>query len=687
MHTSFQFKWHRIPVLALLTLACFWLISCSARADSPSPTELDEIGSGTLLFRTDTPGQFLPAPLLASDVQLSVSGPVIRAKLTQKFTNTSDQWVEGLYVFPLPDEAAVDRLIMIIGDRVIEGQIQEKRKAREIYETAKAAGKKASLIEQSRPNIFTNSVANIGPGETIIIQIEYQDKAAMKDGVFSLHFPMTVAPRFSPKGTNALGGKVSEPAPQIPVTLNVELDAGFELQSISSPSHRISVTGTKTKTIALDGPIAADRDFVLNWSPATSKAPLSAVFTEQIDGETYVLAMVQTPAGMGENTVLLPREVIYVIDNSGSMAGKSIRQARAALLQGLAGLRPTDLFNVIQFDNQTDLLFTQSVPANPVNLAKAQAFVSALEGDGGTVMLPALQASLRTSNSQKTRVRQVVFVTDGQIDNEDELFTEISDHLGASRLFVIGIGSAPNRYFASRAARLGRGTDLVINDLDQVQEKMAALLKKLERPVMQDLLAHFARQGDAPISPNPLPDLYADEPVVILARLRDVQDHLLISGRRGAGSWSADLDLATARKGHGLHVLWARAQIRDLEESRFTGRNMDEINQSILALAVQHHLVSRLTSLVAVDVTPTRAATDRLDTRTLPLQLPDGWGALEASIGFTPASPAPAVMNRSRGIALPATASPYAVQLILGLLLIAFALVLFGRMRPRRVRS
>ncbi len=655
---------------------------------------LDEAKSGSLLFRTDQPGQYIPAPALATDVQIKVTGPIIRTRLTQKFINNSAQTVEGIYLFPLPQDAAVDRLVMIIGGRVIEGKIQEKRQARKTYDTAKEAGRKASLVEQIRPNMFTNSVANIGPKETITVQIEYQGTAKLRDGRYSLHFPLIVAPRFNPNAEQSPTfenqvPRITDPA-QIPkgVRLQVQLTAGFDLDDINSPSHKISISGDRQKSITIDGPVPADRDFILNWIPKVQSKPAAQLFTEQKNGSTYLLGLIQAPTGMGEQTFNLPREAVFVIDNSGSMAGKSIRQARTALLLALDGLRASDRFNVIAFENVTDKLFTQSVVANRENLATAKRFVSRLNGDGGTVMLPALRAAFRTTApARENQVRQVIFITDGQISNEGELFAEIRRELGQSRLFMIGIGAAPNRYFLSRAARLGRGTNVTISDINQVEQKMTEMLMKLERPVMQNLTVSFPGATQPIIWPNPLPDLYANDPVVIVAKIDEAPQNLLVSGQFSHAKWQANLDLSSANSGTGISQLWARAKIASLEESRFDGIHPSHIDAQILQTALAHHLVSRVTSLVAVDVTPQKMFEAEAVTQVLPLALPDGWSPLKVKPRTTSITPPSLNPVNDTGITLPATASPHEIKLILGLLSLALALALFGRWLPARSKS
>ncbi|MBL4617043.1 MAG: VWA domain-containing protein [Robiginitomaculum sp.] len=684
MHINFIPKFRRFVLFSTITILSFWMISCSAAAEQPI-MEMDDAQSGTLMFRTDIAGKYISAPALATDVQIDVTGPIIRARVTQKFVNTSQNRLEAIYLFPLPDEAAVDRLVMIVGGRVIEGKIQEKQQARRTYETAKEAGQKAALVEQQRPNMFINSVANIGPGETIIIQIEYQGKVRQQDGQYSLHFPLVVAPRFSPDKNELLpASQLSRSQTPIGVSLKVNLNPGFTLSQLTSSSHKISINGDKQKTITIDAEVIADRDFTLQWVPKVLGKPAFTLFSEQKNGETYLLAMVQAPNGMGSTASSLAREMVFVIDNSGSMAGKSIRQARKALIAGLDRLDARDDFNVIAFDNLTEKLFEQSVPATNENLKLAKRFISKLDGDGGTVMLPALSAALEAQNSNK--LRQIVFITDGQISNEDELFSLIAKDLGNSRLFMIGIGSAPNRYFLSRASRIGRGTDTVISDLDKVAIEMTRVFAKLEKPVMRNLKVRFSGNSSRGIFPNPLPDLYNNNPVVILAKFTSKPQNMVLSGELPHSNWVADLSLSSAKPGIGISQLWARAKIKALEETRFTGKSIEQINRQILQISLDHHLVSRLTSLVAVDVTPITADDTTLETAMIPLHLPDGWGEVERNISFKPKPVTAAPSLRRSGITLPATASPHEIQIILGLLIIALGLSLAASLLRRKTQ-
>ncbi|MCF8508613.1 MAG: marine proteobacterial sortase target protein [Hyphomonadaceae bacterium] len=716
------------PALAAALLAATCLSPAAWAQDGT--VGKGEVSSGSLLLQSSTPGRYVEAPLVAADVKMHIAGPVIRTTLTQRFTNPSDKWVEGVYAFPLPEDAAVDTLKIVIGDRFIEGDIKERQEARIIYEQAAANGQRAGLVEEERPNLFTTSLANIGPGETVAIQIEYQDKARLDNGVWSTRVPLVIAPRYSPRPTFGLTADrtnrtiaVNDPVPdrdritppvlhpahepagaeglRLPVNFDISLEAGAPIADISSQSHGLIVTkaDADSATIHLkDGEVPADRDFILSWKPEPAKAPTASLFRETRNGEDYLLAVVNPPAikVQGQRR---DRETIFVIDNSGSMSGESMDQAKQGLLLALDRLAPTDEFNVTRFDDTMDILFTTAVAANEQNLARAKRFVSNLEANGGTEMLPALRAALVDNDKSNTEeVRQVVFITDGSIGNEDELFSAITGGLGRSRLFTVGIGSAPNAYFMTRAARQGRGAFTYMDDVTKVTEQSAKLFAALENPVMTDLAVKLPT-GAADAYPSPLPDLYSGEPVTLVLRAADLKGDLTLSGRLNGSTWSQTFSIADAASTKGVAQLWGRAKIAGFEESRYSGMSLEDVDKGVLRTALDFHLVSRLTSLVAVDKTPARPAGETLDTRQIASMLPKGWDfgavfgvAAEArALRFdrlpdnvmqkinaraTQEKPAP-----EQDLALPGTASMWELSLAFGLTLIAFGAALLRRRR------
>ncbi len=638
-------------ILALfLTLPSLLARAQDASGGTAPHVRPDDMNTGALLLQSGD-GGFVEAPRLNTDAAITVNGTIARVVVTQRFENPSGRWLEGVYVFPLPEQSAVDALHMEIGSRVIEGEIKGRSEAQQLYQAAKDNGQKASLVEQERPNIFTNSVANIGPHESIVIRIEYQETVKQDGGVYSLRFPLVVAPRYNPAPSNVdvvdYGGKhqandpvpdrdrisppVLDPAkfPKInPVSITVKLNAGFALGDVTSSFHKVNLsrTGDETATLSLaDGTVPADKDFELVWKPKAAAVPQTALFHEAVNGEDYLLAMV-TPPTLDSAPKQLPRELIFVIDNSGSMAGASIAQAKQSLLLALDRLRPGDTFNVIRFDDTMDVLFPGAVDASAANIAMAKTFVAKLDAEGGTEMLPALKAALTDANpSDASRLRQVVFLTDGAVGNEQELFAEIADHIGRTRLFTVGIGSAPNTYFMQRASELGRGTFTAIGSGDQVLERMSTLFAKLEKPVMVGLKASWPGGTTVETWPDPLPDLYAGEPVVLSAKVSSMTGELHLSGTFDGKPWTAALRISDAVDGSGVAKLWARSKIAALEAKSYTDPNAKGIDKAIETVALEHHLVSSLTSLVAIDPLKSRPDGEPVSSVNMPLNLPDGW--------------------------------------------------------------
>ncbi|HEX4886177.1 MAG TPA: VIT domain-containing protein, partial [Casimicrobiaceae bacterium] len=429
----------------VLLLAAFAIASHAEAATPDGPS------AGTL--RLKGADGFVDAPLLATNVEIDVSGIVARTRVTQRFVNPGSAWREGVYVFPLPESAAVDHLDLRFGARRIVGQIRERSQARRDYEQAKAEGRKAALVEQERPNLFTTNVAPIGPDEEVSVAIEYQQTLALDDGAYSLRFPMAITPRYVPGTPLALvpagdgwaadtdrvpdASRITPPVvhPAMgkvnPVTLTLDIDAGVPLAKLASRTHAVKVTEHPGHryTLVLDGPVPADRDFEAVWRPELGAAPSAAVFGESRDGRGYALVML-LPSVPDAGAPRMPREVTFVVDTSGSMAGRSIVQAKAALALALDRLQPGDRFNVVEFNSRARALFATPMPVDPATVGRARSFVASLRADGGTEMREALVLALPPGDAPRGIVRQVVFLTDGAVGNEDELFALIRERLG-----------------------------------------------------------------------------------------------------------------------------------------------------------------------------------------------------------------------------------------------------------------
>ncbi|HQR11371.1 MAG TPA: marine proteobacterial sortase target protein [Casimicrobiaceae bacterium] len=675
-------------VSLVLALAVF-IVSFEAHAAGS-----DAPGRGTLMLGSGA-GEGVAAPLLATDVQMDVSGMVARVRVVQRFANPTAQWREGVYVFPLPEQSAVDHLTMHVGQRRIEGQIRERSEARRTYDNAKAEGRKATLFEQERPNMFTTRVANIGPGEEVVVALEYQQVLRYDEGAFRLRFPLAITPRYvpgtpSPSTGDETGGppatdsvpdadRITPPYitstddPVNAVTIAIDLNAGFPLSGLASTYHAMDIEerpGNRHRLRLSTGAAAATRDFELVWTPDVGAAPGAALFTETRGDKNYALLMALPPSAPGAAASRAPREITYVIDTSGSMEGVSISQAREALDMALDRLLPGDRFNVIEFNSTSTPLFTSPMPVDAATLARAKQFVRALRARGGTEMLPALKFALAGGASsvrdESHRVRQVIFLTDGAVGNEDEILRLVHEQLGDRRLFTIGIGPSPNTFFLTKAAQSGRGTFTFIGDVREVKEKMSSLFRKLESPALTDIAIAWPAGADA--WPRRVPDLYAGEPVVVTAQFPSgaVQDNVSISGRRAGADWQALLPVTGGAPEPGVAVLWARARIDALMDAGRQGAPEQDIRQAVLDIALAHHLVSKYTSMVAVDVTPTRAAGVDLFSSNMPGSVPEGL------TGFSQ---------------LPRTATPAMLLLCAGVALILAAFILLLRRAPRAVLS
>jgi Ca-activated chloride channel family protein len=651
---SLWWRWFRCFLL-LLCIAVAGVLIFAARSAAASVTE--DVSRGELLLRVPGGGAYSGAVQLRSKVHVQVSGMVAQVELEQHFRNDSDQWLEGVYVFPLPDNAAVNRLELVIGERIIVGEIRERAEAREMYRQAKREGRKAGLVEQQRPNMFTSRVANIPPGEEIAVHLRYIQRIGYGNGEFSLRFPMTITPRYIP-GSISYGAvsahgwavatdQVPDAAAITPpllapvsgdqppgngVEITAEIDMGLPLSAVDSVYHPVKLirSGHRYQLELQQGELPMDRDFLLRWRPQAGSEPRAAIFRERLGGEDYALLMLLPPTG--RQVEVLPRELVFVIDTSGSMGGSSIVQARASLQFALGQLKPGDYFNIVEFNNSARALFPAALAASGHNVARAREFVRHLDAGGGTEMRSALQLALhdpiaaREEGSQL--LRQVVFITDGAVGNETALFREIERGLGRSRLFTVGIGSAPNSWFMRKAAQVGRGHSSFIGDINQVQEQMRDLFESLSAPLARDIHIDWPQAVEA--YPARVPDLYRGEPVLVAAKLgaQAQAGTLIVSGHTADERWQRQLGLplqtADTKPHAGVASVWARQKIADLMDGKIFGKPESEVRAAVLPVALAHQLVSPYTSFVAVEQQRSRPQAEKLASRAVPNLPPSG---------------------------------------------------------------
>ena len=615
-------------------------------------TNIFQVEEGTLFFAhpptiepelTDNPKSYIPSPVINTTVDMQVTGVVERTRVTQTFVNPSQGWVDATYVFPVPVGAAVDELLMTIGSRKIEGQIQEKQLAIKTFNQAKQAGKKASLVVQKRPNLFTNQIANIGPNERIEITITYQNIAQYADGEYSIRFPMTLAERYAVvsdstdsnshssaatttdmANENALG--VKQHAVDFSLRLNTQSDA----TQIHSTTHSI-VSGALEHgvyEVLLADEAIANQDIVIKWASEQDNEPVVAHYQQQVEDAVFGLIHIVPPKTLPD---FQPKHTIFVLDSSGSMHGTALTQAVQAIRVGLTQLNAADSFNIVDFDSDARALWPEAKVANWANLQAAQTFLANVDSDGGTNISAALQLSLAQLNGPDETLTQVIFITDGSIDNEAALIQQIARSIGQRRLFTVGIGAAPNAFFMEYAAMMGKGTFTYIDDLEDVQSTMSQLFTKLNYPTLTDV--HWMSESAAALEiyPKIVPDIYHGEPIVLSYRYdgllhemaRDlgtfnIRGHLQEQGEQNTIQLPLpvqsinDSSMNYQQAPKGLNKLWARAKIKEITTWPFTNTEYlpsdlkDMVQEQITQTALSAQIVSRYTALVAVDVTPTK---------------------------------------------------------------------------------
>ncbi|TXS96210.1 marine proteobacterial sortase target protein [Parahaliea maris] len=696
-------------LLCLLALLLFSVSPARAAAEGDHP------GAGKLQWFDSSTGTYQAALTQGTRLDIRVSGMLAVVRLEQVFSNTTQSWQEGVFSFPLPADAAVRRLEMQVGERVVVGRIRERQEAEVLYKAARAAGKKAALVEQQRPNLFTNRIANIGPGEQVTVRMEYVQAAEYSEGTFALRIPTTITARYIPGITRELPRREQGPreqppalstrsrngeylgwasatdqvpdapaispllfpqpgsdrAPLNPMNVTVQLDAGMPLAQVQALYHELNLSrdGQRYQLALAGGPVEMDRDFILQWRPVTGAAPRSALFVEQVAGAYYGLLMVLPPE-LADASAVASREVILVVDTSGSMAGVSIEQARHSLALALRQLTPDDTFNVIAFDSNTRALFRHAMPANRHYLAQASEFVRQLQAGGGTEMRPALERALLVGdNSEETdgeRLRQVIFITDGAVGNEAALFELIQQNLGSSRLFTVGIGSAPNHWFMQRAADAGRGFSVQVGNIDEAGEAMGGLFARIAAPLATDVAVNWPNPVEA--WPARVPDLYRGQPLLQAVRFSgppagDVQVAANLGGQR----WQDSVTLPAQPGNAEVASVWARRKIAGLLALKSAGSPEDEIRPAVLEVALAHQLLSPYTSFIAIEERVSREPSVPLRSGAVPNTRPRGQG------------PQP--------YAYPATATTGPAKAFLGCFALFIALLIHVMRRPEEDRD
>ena len=574
----------------------------------------EEVQGGSI--RVEQDGALWELPLLHTEVDAEISGPIADVELRQLFANPFSQPIEAVYLFPLPDRAAVNDMMIQVGERRILGEIKKREQARQIYEQAKQAGQAAALLDQQRPNLFTQQVANIQPGETIEVTLHFVESINYRNEGYEWVFPMTVGPRYIPKQGTGPGhsagdeDRISPPYASIPtghrVDLQLSLNAGVAIQDLRSPSHRILVDEEDEHTahISIDSRDAApNKDFILRYDVA-GKTPEAAVLAHRSGLGGYFMLMIQPQAPeFLDETSVTPKEMVFVVDTSCSMSGFPLSKAKDAMRLAIAEMNPQDSFTILDFNDQVSGLSPLPLPNSSYNRQMGKRFVDSFRGSGGTQMLRGIKGALDLPNDDRL-LRTVLFMTDGFIGNEEQILAAIHQRLGDSRLFSLGIGSSVNRFLLDRMAKVGRGEARYLRPDEDAQVAVQEFYERIRNPVFTDIELDWQGLEVEQLQPDPLPDLFAGQPIVLLGRYNQPgRGQLTIRGRVAGKTVEQRIDVVLPKRqdqNSAIASLWARKSIEELE-SRQRGRPTAAVIDEITELALEHRLMSQYTSFVAVE--------------------------------------------------------------------------------------
>ncbi|MEN6578380.1 MAG: VIT domain-containing protein [Phycisphaerales bacterium] len=635
-----------------------WVI---AKDEAPQAVgaEYETPGSGAMLVEKGE--EKVPLPLTHTDVKGRICGYIATVEVTQQFQNPFSEKIEAVYVFPLPQNAAVNEFIMVIGERRIRGIIRERQEAEQIYREARSQGYVASLLTQERPNIFTQKVANIEPGKQIDVNIKYFNTLAYADGWYEFVFPMVVGPRFNPPGSSdgvgavgrgktGLSGQSTEVQYLKPnersghdISLALDIDAGVKIEEIACASHVIKkdTDGAEKVHVQLsDLDNIPNKDFVLRFKVAGDTVK-SALVTHR-DERGRVAGV--PPADRGQDaldtrgffTLMLyppdelkqlkrsPMEMVFVLDCSGSMNGRPIAKAKDAVKRALRRLEPDDTFQVIQFSMGASQLGPNPIPATADNVRRAIDYVDNLKGEGGTMMIEGIKAALDFPHDPR-RFRLVSFMTDGYISNEMEILGEIHQRLGSARIFSFGVGTSVNRYLLDRMAKLGKGAVAYIGLDDSGTEVVDLFYDRISHPALTDVQIDWGDLDVSEVYPRQVPDLFVGRPIILTGRFKGQKGTAIrIVGRVGQDEKEMRLPVKfDGRATHpGIACVWARKRIEDLA-AQATYDASSALPAEIKQVALQYSLMSAYTAFIAVDSTQTTEG-DHGVTVAVPVPVPEG---------------------------------------------------------------
>ncbi|HKP68913.1 MAG TPA: VIT and VWA domain-containing protein [Pyrinomonadaceae bacterium] len=582
-------------------------------------------------------------PLKDTHVEISVSGVIADVRVVQTYNNEGTRPIHATYVFPASTRAAVYGMRMTIGDDVIVAKIKEREQAKQEFEAAKKEGKSASLLEQARPNVFTMSLANLIPNESVEIELRYTELLVPTDGVYEVVYPTVVGPRYNSESANEDNKFVATPYtkdgenPTGTFNISTRIAAGVPLRDLECKSHQMQSDWTGESvarlTFATPDRFQGNRDFILHYRLAGDEIA-SGLILYQGEGENFFLYMAQPPKRV-EVADIPPREFVFVVDVSGSMDGFPLDTSKKLLDDLISRMRPNDFFNVVLFAGDSTALSDTPLPANRENIARALQLIEQQRGAGGTELLPAIKQAMALKTEPGVS-RSLVLITDGYVSVEEGVFKYIRQNLGEANMFAFGIGAGVNRYLIEGVAKAGLGEPFIVEDPARAQDVADKFREYIQSPVLTDIQVHANGFEIYDVQPTAFPDLLAQRPIVLFGKWRGSPSGTIeLRGKSGRGDFVSTLDVASYAPDEGnraLRYLWARTRIAELSDYGF-GEVTDDAVKQITSLGLKYNLLTRYTSFIAVREKVVNPNGDAADVKQ-PLPLPVG--VSELAIGSEP---------------------------------------------------
>ena len=641
----------RVCVLRFLAAWALALFALPASADET--TEGDRTLSPYFFVHGDSTTDLMP--LEGTDVEASIAGVIADVKVTQRYRNDGKNAIEAEYVFPGSTRAAVYALSMTIGERRVVAEIREKNQARVEYQAAKSAGKSAALLEQQRPNVFSMKVANILPGDEIVVELRYTELLVPTNSVYEFVYPTVVGPRYVSNAEHAAPAAAQEQwqanpylhagvEPTSEFRLRAVINSGISIKEATSPSHRVQIAykGAKRAEVELlkEAGNGANRDFILHYQLAGAGIESGLLLFED-EKEKFFLAMIEPPKRV--TAAQIPaRDYVFIVDVSGSMHGYPLETAKQLMRNLLSGLKPTDTFNVLLFAGDSAVLSEVPLQSTSENIEQGIDFVNRQQGGGGTELLSAMKRALALPGGAD-RARSIVVVTDGYVSIETESFDLIRNNLGQANVFAFGIGTSVNRFLIEGMARVGQGEPFIVTNPQDADGRAAAMRRYIESPVLTK--ARLATVGFQvyDVEPPGIPDVLAERPVIVFGKWRgDRKGSLILEGLSGSGKFEQTFDLARTTPNAGnaaLRYLWARSRIARLDDYQRVGQDQERVKE-ITRLGLDYHLLTNYTSFLAVDHVVRNPNPGEAQAVKQPLPLPQG--VSDFAIGLSvPTSPEP----------------------------------------------